>query len=87
MEGNQEGDKMKVRIVTDIYRGYEVQVKRWYWPFWTQLGFSNTFASIEQAELWARHYTTKPTAYRSWRRTQLLQKMQRLPVKLLLVYA
>jgi hypothetical protein len=41
------------RIVRDTYNGYEVQVRRWWFPFWVQLGFSNTHTSIERAEAWA----------------------------------
>lgn len=42
----------KFRIVRDhILKGYYVaQVWRWYWPFWVELGGSNTFSTIEQAE-------------------------------------
>lgn len=41
------------RIVTDKYAGFEVQVWRWWWPFWVQAGFTNTHCSVEQAERWA----------------------------------
>lgn len=40
----------KYRIVTDNYSGFEVQTKVWYWPFWQQLGFSNTYQTIIEAE-------------------------------------
>lgn len=44
------------RIVRDNYAGYEVQVRRWWWPFWQQCGFCNTHCSIERAEQYAiRH--------------------------------
>jgi len=39
---------MKYRIVPDNYLGYEVQVKKWYWPFW-HMPFINTNVSIRQA--------------------------------------
>lgn len=42
--------KHKYRIVRDDYAGYEAQVKLWYWPFWMQMGFSNTHRSIKEAE-------------------------------------
>lgn len=44
---------MKIRIITDKYCGYEVQCRRWYWPFWIQLGGSNTHSSILDAESYA----------------------------------
>tara|TARA_R110000803_G_scaffold87494_1_gene154208 strand:+ start:1014 stop:1193 length:180 start_codon:yes stop_codon:yes gene_type:complete len=34
--------RIKYRIVTDRYLGFEVQVWRWYLPFWLQVGI-NTF--------------------------------------------
>ena len=42
--------KTKWRIVQDIYCGYEVQYKRWWFPFWIQHGFTNTHFSIERAQ-------------------------------------
>jgi hypothetical protein len=44
------------RICTDSWLGYEVQVRRWWWPFWVQADFSNTHPSIERAELWAERH-------------------------------
>lgn len=45
---------MKLRIVNDNYSGYEVQIWRWYWPFWMMPGYSiNTFRSVSQAEEYA----------------------------------
>jgi len=41
--------KTKYRIVKDKYLGYEVQYKKWYWFYWGQLDFSNTFATIQEA--------------------------------------
>lgn len=41
------------RIVRDNYRGFEVQIRRWWWPFWKQVGFTNTHYSIEEAEQFA----------------------------------
>lgn len=37
------------RIVTDNYAGYECQIWRVYWPFWVQMGFTNTRLSIGEA--------------------------------------
>lgn len=46
--------KHKYRVVTDIYSGYEAQVKFWWFPFaWFQMdggGGTNTFKSVEAAE-------------------------------------
>ncbi|MCU7531580.1 hypothetical protein LRM64_20430 [Prescottella equi] len=41
------------RIVRDAWAGYEVQVRRWWLPFWVQKGFTNTFSSIEDARDYA----------------------------------
>ena len=54
-----EGGEMKLRIVTDNYAGYEVQEKKWFWPFWRQCNFTNTHSSIENAEEWAKNYSKK----------------------------
>lgn len=47
--------KNQYRISTDHWLGYEVQVKRWWFPFWMQCcgkyGMStNTFSSLEEAK-------------------------------------
>jgi hypothetical protein len=39
---------MKYRIVGDRYAGYEVQHKRWWFPFWIQVGI-NTHGMEEKA--------------------------------------
>jgi hypothetical protein len=44
------------RIVTDTYSGYEVQIWRWWWPFWVMAG-ANTHPSLDRAEAWARKYS------------------------------
>lgn len=44
----------RYRIVRDSYAGYEVQVWRWYWPFWSELNFCNTHFTVEEAEEYAR---------------------------------
>lgn len=43
------------RIARDRFAGFEVQVWRWWWPFWIQPRL-NTHYSIEKAEQWARHH-------------------------------
>lgn len=51
--------KNRYRIVTDSYLGFEVQIKRWWFPFWVQCGgFTgcNTHMSIEAAEAYARRH-------------------------------
>ena len=40
---------MKWRIVTDIYSGYEVQCRPWWWPFWSMYKV-NTFSTLERAQ-------------------------------------
>lgn len=45
---------MKYRIVTDGFNGYEVQVKKWYWPFWVQHGWVNTHSTLSGAERYVR---------------------------------
>jgi hypothetical protein len=52
--------KTKYRIVTDKYAGYEAQVWRWYWPFWSQIGI-NTHKTIESA----REYIDRKAVKRS----------------------
>lgn len=44
--------KNKYRIVEDSYAGYEAQIKRWWWPFWVEIGdpLTNTHLSIDRAE-------------------------------------
>ena len=59
----------KYRIVTDLYAGYEAQVKRWWLPLWTQVGVdgpTNTFATVAAAEACAerhRNGTSKVVKY------------------------
>lgn len=48
--------KARYRIVTDRYAGYEVQVWRWWWPFWVMAGFCNTHSTIEQARAFAHQH-------------------------------
>ena len=46
--------KNKHRVVTDKYAGYEVQIKRWWFPFWIKKGGDflglYTFISIQEAK-------------------------------------
>ena len=47
--------KNKYRVIKDEYCGFEVQILRWYFPFWIQMrnfGRINTFPSIESAIEW-----------------------------------
>jgi hypothetical protein len=52
--------KTRYRIVTDEYLGYEVQYKKWWWPFWVQVGYTgglvNTWSTVESAERFARRH-------------------------------
>lgn len=51
------------RIVRDGYCGYEVQIRRWWWPFWVEASFCNTHSSIEQAERWAEKHAQGTIKY------------------------
>ena len=46
--------KNKYRVVSDNFCGYEVQIKRWWFPFWIQCWNNdfccNTFGSLERAK-------------------------------------
>lgn len=50
--------KNKYRIVTDEYAGYEVQIKRWWFPFYRMVGV-NTFNSIERATKFAKTHSKR----------------------------
>ena len=43
----------KYRIVADEWAGYEIQKKRWWYPFWRQIGYgglcTNTFSTYDIA--------------------------------------
>jgi len=43
---------MKYRIVTDLFAGYEVQCKRWWFPFWIQRRYTNTHKTVDKAKDW-----------------------------------
>lgn len=51
--------EIEFRIVTDNYAGYEVQFRTWYWPFWRQAEFSNTFHSVDKAKEFIEEYKKK----------------------------
>jgi len=51
--------KNKYRIVKDGYAGYEAQVKRWWFPFWVQIGFANTNTSVERARVVCDNHANK----------------------------
>lgn len=50
------------RIVRDNWLGFEVQSRRWWWPFWSQ-GVTNTHSSIEEAERYANEIARPPVKY------------------------
>lgn len=43
------------RVVNDGYAGFEVQIRRWWFPIWLQVGI-NTHSSFEKAERFARDH-------------------------------
>jgi hypothetical protein len=53
------------RIVRDRYAGYEVQIRRWWFPVWLQVGI-NTHRTIEQAEEFAQGYAKPKVKYLGW---------------------
>jgi hypothetical protein len=52
-------EKTKYRIVTDMCRGYEVQWRQWWNPFW--LRRENTFSSYQDAVEYARQLRKEKT--------------------------
>ncbi len=46
----------KFRIVSDSYSGYECQIWRIWWPFWVQMGFTNTHRTLEEAKKFIANY-------------------------------
>jgi hypothetical protein len=52
----------RYRIVTDAYLGYEVQVKHWWWPCWTIIGY-NTHPTLERAKAFAEGQKHKVVEY------------------------
>jgi len=53
---------VKWRIVHDRYLGYEVQYKRWWWPFWIQHGGCNSFLSLDRAKAYLDRHAN-PVVY------------------------
>jgi hypothetical protein len=51
----------KYRIVRDLFSGFEVQLRRWWWPCWRQVGRANTHRSREDAEAFARRHAANGT--------------------------
>ena len=49
----------RYRIQADSFRGYEVVVWRFWFPFWVQLGAINTHRTIEEAKEYAERFKTK----------------------------
>ena len=61
--------KNKFRIITDNYRGYEVQIKRWWFPFWVECwrdGMVNSFSSVDDAKKWIK--VGRPKIYKRKRK-------------------
>ncbi len=50
------------RIVIDAFAGYEVQVRRWWFPIWLECG-NNTHHSVEEAEEYAHKYKFECVKY------------------------
>lgn len=48
--------KTSYKIVADRWAGYEVLVWRWYWPFWVQLGGTNTHSNLEDAKRYLKRW-------------------------------
>lgn len=46
--------RIRYRVVTDNYKGFEIQYRFWYIPFWAQADLNgkgaNTFSSPEEAK-------------------------------------
>ena len=53
---------MEYRIVSDNYSGYEVQIRRWWFPFWCCID-SNTHTTTERAQSWAEAHAHKNIKY------------------------
>lgn len=47
--------KNRYRIVPDTFAGFEVQIKRWWFPVWLEVG-TNTFQTVEIATAWIRSH-------------------------------
>lgn len=67
LSGCKKQKKMKIkfkkyRIVKDNYCGFECQVWRLWFPFWIQMGFTNTHTSLEKAK---EYISTRGEVWRS----------------------
>jgi hypothetical protein len=51
------------RIVTDNSLGFTVQVRRWWWPFWSMANVVNSHAKLEWAEAYARRLARPTVKY------------------------
>lgn len=51
------------RIVTDAFAGFEVQLRRWWWPFWVEADYVNTHATVEAAERYATQHAQGAVKY------------------------
>lgn len=47
--------KRQYRIVTDKICGFEVQYTYWWFPFWIQLGWTNTHHTISEAKKYIQY--------------------------------
>lgn len=55
----------KFRIIADNYNGYECQIWRLWWPFWTQMDCVNSHSSIEKAKKYIENYRNKKVYWQS----------------------
>ena len=51
------------RIVADRWLGFETQIRRWWFPIWMQVGWTNTHRTEEGAELFARRHASPKINY------------------------
>lgn len=54
--------KNEYRIVEDNYAGFEVQIRRWWFPMWRQVGV-NTHSTLERAEASAKGHARGAVKY------------------------
>lgn len=51
--------KPQYRVVRDDWAGFECQIKRWWWPFWSQMDSTNTHSSLEDAKAYINEHKNK----------------------------
>lgn len=68
------------RIVTDNFAGFEVQIRTWWWPFWTQCDFINTRPSVESAEQFAIEHAKARSRSRSRSRRRVVKVLGRIDI-------